>query len=151
KKMPVTFWTFLFGAGALAAIPLITAGFYSKDQILFFAMASTKGSMWLWLAGFVGAFLTAIYTFRMVFVTFFGKQKMEVHYHPGNSIKIPLIILGILSLIAGFIEIPHAWGNFTPFSNFLDTTLPQVTLAGGMESKEITLQIITAVIALFGV
>ncbi len=151
KKLPVTFWTFLFGAGALAAIPLVTAGFYSKDQILFFAMASTKGSIWLWLAGFVGAFLTAVYTFRMVFVTFFGKQKTEVHYHIGSSIKIPLIVLGILSLIAGFIEIPHSWGHFTPFSNFLDKALPQVQIAAGMESKEAILQIITALIALLGV
>lgn len=151
KKMPVTFWTFLFGAGALAAIPLVTAGFYSKDQILFFAMASTKGSFWLWLAGFIGAFLTAIYTFRMVFITFFGEQKTTVHYHVKNRIKIPLIILGILSLIAGFIELPHSWGNFAPFSDFLNTALPQVHLASGMESKEIMLQVITAVIALLGV
>ncbi len=151
KKMPVTFWTFLFGAGALAAIPLVTAGFYSKDQILFFAMASTKGSLWLWLAGFIGAFLTAVYTFRMVFVTFFGTQKMEIHYHVRNNIKIPLIILGILSLIAGFVEIPHSWGHFTPFSDLLDTALPQVQIAAGMESTEMILQIITAIIALSGV
>lgn len=151
KKMPVVFWTFLFGSGALAAIPLVTAGFYSKDQILFFAMASTKGSFWLWLCGFIGAFITAVYTFRMVFITFYGEQKMEIAHHPKNRIKIPLIILGILSLIAGFIELPHAWGHFTPFSDFLTDTLPQVQLAAGMESKEVLLQIITAVIALLGV
>lgn len=151
KKMPVVFWTFLFGAGALAAIPLITAGFYSKDQILFFAMASVKGSSWLWLAGFAGAFLTAVYTFRMVFITFFGEQKTEVHYQVKNRIKIPLIILGVLSLIAGFIELPHSWGHFTPFSDFLNTALPQVQLAQGMESRETVLQLITAIIALLGV
>ncbi len=151
KKLPVVFWTFLFGSAALAAIPIVTAGFYSKDQILFFSLASTKGSIWLWLAGFIGAFITALYTFRMVFATFFGKQKKEVTYFPKASMKIPLIVLGILSLIAGFVEIPHAWGHFTPFSDFVTGALPQVDLASGMESKEILLQIVTAVVALVGV
>ncbi len=151
KKMPVVFWTFLFGAGALAAIPLITAGFYSKDEILFFAMASTKGSTWLWLAGFLGAFITSVYTFRMVFVAFFGEQKHDIHYKPGISFKIPLIILGILSLIAGFIELPHTFGHFTPFSDFINTVFPAVQLIPEKEGMELTLQISTAVLALFGV
>src|SRR5699024_5252560 len=151
KKLPVIFWTFLFGSAALAAIPIVTAGFYSKDQILFFSLASTQGSIWLWIAGFVGAFITAIYTFRMVFTTFYGEQKKKVSYYPKASIKLPLIILGILSLIAGFIEIPHAWGHFTPFSDFVNNALPSVQLAAGMESKEMMLQIVTAVVALLGV
>lgn len=151
KKLPIVFWTFLFGSGALAAIPFITAGFYSKDKILFLSLASTNGSFWLWLCGFIGAFITALYTFRMVFLTFFGKQKIEVDHRPRMSFKIPLIILGVLSLIAGFIEIPDAWGHFTPFSDFLSQTLPAVHIAEGMESKEILLQIITALIVLIGV
>jgi NADH-quinone oxidoreductase subunit L len=151
KKMPVVFWTFLFGSGALAAIPLITAGFYSKDRILFFAMASVKGSFWLWLAGLVGAFITAVYTFRMVFITFYGKQKTPLHHQAKNRIKIPLIILGILSLVAGFIELPASWGRFTPFTDFLDRVLPPVRMAAGMESREMVLQIVTAVVALLGV
>lgn len=151
KKMPVVFWTFLFGSAALAAIPVITAGFYSKDQILFYTLASVRGNVWLWIAGISGALITSIYTFRMVFITFFGKQKIKVHHHPGIAIKIPLIVLGILSLIAGFLEIPHAWFHFTPFSDFLDTLLPPIQLASGMGSYEITLQLITAVLALGGV
>jgi NADH-quinone oxidoreductase subunit L len=151
KKMPVVFWTFLFGAGALAAIPLITAGFYSKDRILFFAMASTKGSFWLWLAGLVGAFITAVYTFRMVFITFYGDQKRPLHHQAKNRIKIPLIILGVLSLVAGFIELPRSWGRFTPFTDLLEKVLPPVRLAAGMEAKEVILQVVTAIVALLGV
>ena len=75
KKMPVIFWTFLIGSASLAALPLVTAGFYSKDQILWFAWSSGNGSPWLWIAGFVGAFLTSLYTFRMVFITFFGEDE----------------------------------------------------------------------------
>lgn len=151
KKLPVVFWTFLFGSGALAAIPLITAGFYSKDKILFLSLASTKGSYWLWLCGLIGAFITALYTFRMLFLTFFGKAKMEVEHLPKLSFKIPLIVLGVLSLIAGFLEIPDAWGDFSPFSNFLNQIFPTVHLIPGMENKEIILQIITGLAVLIGV
>lgn len=151
KKLPVTFWTFLFGSAALASIPLITAGFYSKDAILWFSFASTKGSTWLWLAGIVSAFLTSLYTFRMVFLTFFGEQKTEVHHKPGIAIKIPLVVLGILSLIAGFIELPHNFGHFAPFSDVLQTTLPGVELLSNPGVGESVLQIVAAVLALLGV
>src|SRR5205814_1532287 len=76
RQLPITFWTFLIGAASLAALPLVTAGFYSKDLILAEAWTSPQGSFWLWLGGLVGALLTAIYTFRLVFVTFFGEAKM---------------------------------------------------------------------------
>jgi len=151
KKIPVVYWTFLFGSAALAAIPIVTAGFYSKDKILFLSLASTKGNIWLWIAGFVGAFITALYTFRMVFITFFGKAKMDVEHRPKMSFKIPLIILGILSLIAGFIELPDVWGDFTLISDFLGGTLPVINIIPEMERWEILLQVITGVVVLIGV
>ncbi len=151
KKLPVVFWTFLFGSAALASIPLITAGFYSKDSILWYSFASEKGSVWLWIAGIVSAFLTSLYTFRMVFLTFYGKQKTDVTHYPGMSIKIPLVILGVLSLIAGFIELPHNMGHFTPFSNFLDTVLPPAVLTASPAVGEAVLQIVAGALALLGV
>ncbi len=78
KQLPLTFWTFLVASASLAAVPLVTAGFYSKDLILFEAWSSTAGSPWLWAAGLVGALLTSIYTFRMVFLTFFGQAHQQV-------------------------------------------------------------------------
>lgn len=150
KKMPVVFWTFLFASGALASIPLITAGFYSKDEIIWYSFASDKGSTWLWLAAIISAFVTALYTFRMVFLTFFGKQKSSVGHKPGWAIKLPLIVLGILSLIAGFIELPHNFGHFTPFSDFLNGTLPAITIATPPAVNETTMQIVAGVLALLG-
>lgn len=150
KKLPVVFWTFLFGSAALASIPLITAGFYSKDAILWYSFASEKGSAWLWMAGIVSAFLTALYTFRMVFLTFYGEQKTAVHHQPGLTIKIPLIILGILSLVAGFIELPHNMGHFTPFSDFLNTVLPPAVISSAPVVGETVLQTVAAVLALLG-
>lgn len=150
KKLPVTFWTFLFGSAALASIPLVTAGFYSKDAILWYSFASPKGSTWLWMAGIVSAFLTSLYTFRMVFLTFFGEQKTEVHHKPGAAIKIPLVVLGILSLIAGFIELPHNFGHFRPFSEFLDTVLPPAVISAAPAMGEAVLQSVAAILALAG-
>lgn len=151
KRLPVVFWTFLFGAGALASLPLITAGFYSKDEILWFAFASAKGNFWLWLTGFVAAFLTAVYTFRMVFLTFFGTEKTPVTHKPGKAMLLPLIILGVLSLIAGFVELPHNIAGFHVFSDLLHTTLPAVALDANPGAGEGTLQIVTGIIALLGV
>lgn len=151
KKLPVVFWTFLFGSAALASIPLITAGFYSKDTILWYSFASPKGSAWLWLVGIIAAFLTSLYTFRMVFLTFYGQQKTEITHRPGLAIKIPLVVLGILSLVAGFIELPHNFGHVQLFSNFLDTVLPPAFVDAATPVSEAVLQAIAAVLALAGV
>ena len=94
---------------------MVTAGFYSKDAILWYSFASVKGGVWLWVLGSVSALLTSIYTFRMVFLTFYGEQKTEISHYPGMAIKIPLVILGVLSLIAGFIELPHNFEHFYLF------------------------------------
>ena len=75
KLMPAVFITFLIGSASLSALPLITAGFYSKDQILWYAFSASNGNLWLWLAAIVGAFITSLYTFRMVFLAFYGEVK----------------------------------------------------------------------------
>lgn len=149
KKLPLTFWTFLIGSASLAALPLITAGFYSKDQILWYVWAGEHGSTWLWLAALTGALITAIYTFRMIFITFYGEQKTVVHQKPGALIKIPLIVLAVLSLLGGFIDLPHNFGNFDLFSRFVTYTLPGIEIEG--ENLEWILQTISAGVALFGV
>lgn len=151
KELPVTYWTFLAGAASLAALPLITAGFYSKDAILWYAWSSgTNGGPWLWAAGWLGAFITALYTFRMVFITFFGEQRSKVSHKPGQLIKIPLIVLAVLSVVGGFIELPHTLGNVTLFSDFMNLALPSVQIMEGAIS-ELTLQIIAVLTALLGI
>ncbi len=151
KKMPVAYWTFLAGAASLSALPLVTAGFYSKDAILWFSLAGEHGSTGLWMAGIVGAFITAIYTFRMVFVTFFGEQKLEVGSHPGFRIKLSLIVLAVLSIIGGFIDLPHNFGHFDLFSGLIHHTLPEVHLKIQQEGMEWLLQGISGLLALAGV
>src|SRR5699024_5783841 len=74
KTLKLPYACFVIGSAALAALPLVTAGFFSKDKIL--ELAFLHGYSVLWLAGIVGALLTSIYTFRMVFLTFHGEEKI---------------------------------------------------------------------------
>lgn len=151
-KVPVIFWTFLIGSASLAALPFITAGFYSKDNILWLAFAGEKGNIWFFLAALLGAFITSVYTFRMVFVTFFGESKTHVGHHTGNSMNIPLIVLAILSTIGGFIELPHTLGHVELFSDFLKPVLPAVVLSSKATlGTEWIVQGITIVLSLSGV
>jgi NADH-quinone oxidoreductase subunit L len=148
KALPITFWTFLIGSGSLAALPLITAGFYSKDAIIWFAWAGPNGSVYLWAAAVFGAIVTAFYTFRMVFVTFFGEQKIEVSHYPRWTIHLPLIVLAFFALFGGFIELPGTMGHFTLFSDFLKSVLPVEMAHHESASLEWFSQILTATLAL---
>lgn len=151
KKLPVVFWTFLIASAALSALPLITAGYYSKDKIIWLAYASDKGSMGLWLAAIVGAFITALYTFRMVFLTFFGKPKTEPTHRPGWIITIPLVVLAFFSFAGGFIELPENMGHLTLVSDFVDKTLPATKLSVLQPSTELIFELIAGVAAIAAV
>ena len=131
REMPFTFWTFLLGANALAALPLISAGFYSKDTIIWDAWSSAQGGVWLWAAALLGAFLTGVYTFRMVFVTFFGDPQPLVRQlaplpRTGLCQRIPLAILAVLSVIGGLLGLPQWMGGFRPLADFLGQVVPPV-------------------------
>jgi NADH-quinone oxidoreductase subunit L len=154
--MPLTFWAFLAGAAALAALPLLSAGFYSKDLILWSAWASEAGGPWLWLAGLAGALLTGLYTFRMVFLTFFGPPSEHVrHALPlapvGFAMGAPLLVLAALALVGGFVEMPATLGGVHLFSDFMGTALPAAPLAHGEPALELWLQLAAALASLAGV
>ncbi len=150
RRLPVTFWTFLVASASLAALPLVTAGFYSKDAILFAAWSSPEGSRWLWLAGIVGALLTALYTARMFFVAFLGEAKTEVRHAPGVAMRLPLIVLGVLSVVAGFINLPRTLGDWPKLADFLQQVLP-ASVERGSVGLEAVLQVIAALVVLGGV
>ncbi len=99
KKIPLVFWCYIVGGGALAAIPWVTVGFYSKEAILWETYAT--GHLVLFYMGVFGAFLTAIYTFRMIWIIFFGEEKTHAHKLSGVSYWLPLTVLLILSTAVG--------------------------------------------------
>lgn len=117
RRLPVSFWCFLVGSAALTALPF-TSGFYSKDEILLAALGQEHYGMLLWTGGVLGAFLTALYSFRLVFVVFFGRDRHqgashgEAHGHAAvveamsPVMFLPLLLLGMLALGGGFIHVP---------------------------------------------
>ena len=80
--------------------------------------------MWLWLAGITGALITSLYTFRMIFLTFFGELKIQPKHKPGLLMTIPFIVLASLSLLGGFIELPENLGPLHLFSTLLHPIFP---------------------------
>jgi NADH-quinone oxidoreductase subunit L len=124
KELPVAFWTFLIAGCALAGVPLVTNGFYSKGLIVWQAMASSGGRWAFWFIGVFGVFLTSAYTFRMIFLTFFGEAKSHVHKRPGPVMGIPCIVLAALSVVSGFLNTPEWLGNIHIFTDFLHHALP---------------------------
>ena len=137
RKLPLAYASFLVGGAALAALPLVTAGFYSKDEILWEAFAS--GHQALLYAGLAGAFLTSIYTFRLIFIVFHGEAKSEAHAGHGIAHALPLLVLIVLSTFVGALITPPLAG-----------VLPQSVGHAGGESKH-SLEIASGAIALAGI
>ena len=114
-KMPLTFWTFLVSTIAIAGIPP-TAGFFSKDEILWQAFSNPHGSPVLWALAFAAAGLTAFYMFRQVFMTFYGKNRADhdVQQHIHESPPVMTYVLAVLALLAfvgGVVGVPHVLGG----------------------------------------
>jgi NADH-quinone oxidoreductase subunit L len=162
RRLPLTFITFLIGCASLAGLPLVTAGFYSKDLILWQAWASAQGSYWLWAAGVVGAFLTALYSFRLVFRVFFGRPTTPVSATPHWRMRLVLVLLALLSLAGGWLEVPatvqdvwpHAPAVFRPrtlFTDVVQTALPAPHVVAASSHAELTVQMITGAVALGGI
>ena len=113
-KLPVTYWTFVVGSLALAGFPL-TSGFFSKDDLLISAWSAGPLGQCLTIVGLVTALMTAFYSFRLVFVTFWGPSHVDPH-HAGHihespkTMTLPLIILAILSIVTGYLGIPDFLG-----------------------------------------
>lgn len=114
KKIPLAYLSFLVGGSALSALPFITAGFYSKDEILWEVLASNHPT--LLVIGLIGAFMTSLYTFRLIFITFHGhsQDKHAEHAQAGKGFAhaIPLMVLIVLSTGISFFLKPHLGAAF---------------------------------------
>ncbi len=137
SKMPITFWTFLIGGFALSGFPLITAGFWSKDEILADAFANGRWIVFAVLAA--AALLTAFYTMRQITLTFLGTPRTKAAEHAGESVRtmtLPLIVLSVFAIGAGWVGIPETFpgiGGLLPswFHEFVGGTLLEPPAAVG--------------------
>ena len=152
RRLPIAFFSFVVGSAALTALPF-TSGFYSKDAILLAALAQPNYGMLLWTGGVLGAFMTALYSFRLVFVVFFGTDHHElsaqehkdshgaVVENTSPAMFFPLLILALLSLFGGLISVPldsvfaHSAGQEEAHaSQFLHTLMILIPILGVMIS-----------------
>src|SRR5438067_12674066 len=135
NKIPITFWTMTIGTLAIAGTPGL-AGFFSKDEILWRAFSSQQGHVLLWLLGALVAGMTAFYMFRLLFMTFFGESRVDHHtaehiHESPRSMTIPLIILAIGSVLAGYIGFPAWLGGSEAFQKFLDPVFEPLPIPHG--------------------
>lgn len=131
KKMPITFWTFLIGGFALSGFPIITAGFWSKDEILADAFANGHIVVFATLA--IAAFMTAFYTMRQITLTFFGAPRTRAAEHASETpwtMTVPLIVLAVFAVGYGWVGIPEDFMGFhlppSWFHEFVGSTLAEV-------------------------
>jgi NADH-quinone oxidoreductase subunit L len=156
KELPITYWTFVVGAVAIAGIPPF-AGFFSKDEILYRTYAS--GHTVLWVVGVMTALLTAIYMFRLVFMTFHGERVSQAHPEPHSDLShhsthlhdappamaVALIVLAIGSVAAGWAGIGGR------FEHFLEPSFGAAVGEAVEGGPETTLMIVSVVVALAGI
>ncbi|MEK7671109.1 MAG: NADH-quinone oxidoreductase subunit L, partial [Bacteroidota bacterium] len=157
SHLPITYKTFLVGTIAIAGIPPL-AGFFSKDEILWKAFA---GGYWpLWLMGLFGAALTAFYMFRLLSLTFNGEPRWDHHHHHPHeapaTMYIPLIVLAVLSVIGGFVGVPHSLGGSNAIENWLDPIFERANekmllVPHDIEPIEYVLMALSVAVALAGV
>jgi NADH-quinone oxidoreductase subunit L len=119
KYLPVTFGTMLIATLAISGIPGMS-GFFSKDEILWKSFSSDHGHWALWVIGVATAGLTAFYMFRLIYLTFYGKERMDDHtrghiHESPRSMTVPLMILAVLSVVGGFVGVPHVFFGATNY------------------------------------
>jgi len=136
KYLPVTYMTFFIATLAITGIPLLS-GFFSKDEILWKVFSSEYGRTAFWVIGAVTAALTAFYMFRLLYMTFYGKERMDektkcyLHESP-RVMTVPLVILAVLSIVGGWIGLPHIFG----VTNYFEEWLSPVMAANGTHQLE---------------
>src|SRR5688500_7410979 len=166
KELPVTYWTFLIGALAIAGVPGF-AGFFSKDEILYRTFAG--GHTVLWAVGAVTSLMTAFYMFRLVFLAFHGERRQSTaesahahhaaHLHDAPlAMAIALVVLAVGSVFAGDLNVPAALHGSAFLEHFLEPSLHVPAMAGGHAAAEhadhgveLTLMAVSSLIALAGI
>lgn len=142
KELPVVFWTVLIAGCSLAGLPFITAGFYSKDLIIWGAWSAGQGHPGFWIVGIIGALLTSLYTFRLIFRVFFGPSQTPVSKRPGYVMTVPLVVLAIFAVAGGAVK--------EPLLTFVQSTVPAMTEVGAAGMTETLSEVIAALAFVIG-
>jgi len=140
RRIPVTYWTMIIATLAIAGIPPF-AGFFSKDEILWQTWTSEGGAYrLLWIIGYITALMTAFYMFRLMFLAFHGRPRMshevEHHIHESpRSMTVPLVILAICAIFAGWLGWPRSLKGSDHFAKFLEPVFAREAVVLQAEGK----------------
>jgi NADH-quinone oxidoreductase subunit L len=153
QYLPRTYWAFLIGGLALTGIPPLS-GFFSKDAILASALAAGTYGQILFVAGVIGAFLTGLYTFRMIFMVFGGEPSPYAREHlhrpertePWIWMAWTVAVLSLLAVVGGWVQIPGVWH---PFANFLKPTVESLVEPTG--TQDFVASVIALALGLLGI
>ncbi len=154
KYLPLTYPTFLIGAIAIAGVPFLS-GFFSKDAILTHAFA--QGQYFIWALGIMGAVLTAFYMFRLIFMTFFGEERLDPHakehlHESPPVMTVPLAVLAFFSIVAGYVGLPVVLGEKANlFNRFLEPVIHPGHEAHLSLNTEWLLILVSVAVALCGI
>jgi len=154
KYLPLTYPTFLIGAIAIAGVPFFS-GFFSKDAIL--TMAFANGQYFVWALGLMGAVLTAFYMFRLIFLTFYGEERLDQHakehlHESPRVMTVPLVILAFFSIVAGYVGLPVVLGKkLDLFGRFLEPVIKPVGEGHLSLGTEWLLILVSVAVALCGI
>jgi NADH-quinone oxidoreductase subunit L len=148
KEFPKTFRAFTAASLTLAAIPPLTLTFNSKDLILNTIWASSETSRGLWICGTFGAFLTAAYSFRLLYVVFFGEMRTKPIKKPSAIMLVPLGILAFLAAVSGLPELISSLFGIKTFYEFLQTSLPEPLVSASLPVHEFLMQMFYAFVSL---
>ncbi|MES2744121.1 MAG: NADH-quinone oxidoreductase subunit L, partial [Bdellovibrionota bacterium] len=157
KDMPVTYITMLIGSAAIVGLPIFS-GFFSKDEILYMVVGASRGGYVLFGVGLFAAFLTGVYTIRMLTQTFWGTARSGIHGHESPWIMtLPLVILAVLATLGGLLGVPHEMGHWFGIehshllSEWLNPVVQQVQIsAESAPMPEILVSAIAVAVAVFG-
>ena len=134
RYIPATFFTFTIGALAMSGIPGL-AGFFSKDAILHATFVNGGFLMWALIA--VTASMTGFYTFRIIFLAFFGEERWDLHLHlPGKVMILPLVLLALLAATGGYMGVPHVLGGSDRIGEFFSPVFGDAGAHGTIESVD---------------
>src|ERR1700704_774110 len=140
RRIPTTYWTMWVATLAIAGVfPL--AGFFSKDEVLWQTYTKESDAYHiLWFVGYATALMTAFYMFRLMYLTFYSPSRMshEVEHHVHESPKsmtVPLVILAICSIGAGWLSWPHSLGGSAHFEKFVEPVFAREAVVLAEEGK----------------
>ncbi len=155
KYMPWTYGTMFLASLSIAGVPPF-AGFFSKDEILWLAYSSDNPvGKFVWAIGTLVAFLTAFYSFRLIFQvfhgTFRGTHEQEHHLHESPKVMtVPLMLLCVGAIASGWVGIPHLLGGGANFAEFMRPVLG-LTEGHGTEGEEVVVMAVSIFAGLAGI